>query len=113
MVLFKKSHDADSGVTSYSLIEWKERFSIVLLHFSPGSRDAFHNHAFDAYTWWLKGPVIEEFSTDGIATVFKVLFPSWRPKYTPKSTLHRIVAGPEGAWALSIRGPWSNDSQEQ
>lgn len=110
MQLFKKSHDGgkDSGVTSYWLIEWKEKFSIVLLHFSPGTRDAFHSHAFNALTWWLKGSVVEEY-TDGYTTEWR---PSIKPKRTPRNVFHKIIAGEKGAWALSFRGPWSSTWQE-
>ena len=61
--LFKKSHDGgpNSGVTGYWLIEWKLGFSIVILRFSKGSREAFHSHAFNAWTWWIKGRVMEYF----------------------------------------------------
>ncbi len=49
----------DSGVTAYFLIEWKILFSIGILHFQEGSREAFHNHAFNAITFWLSGDVTE------------------------------------------------------
>jgi len=41
------------------LIEWKILFSIGILHFQEGSREAFHNHAFNAITFWLSGDVTE------------------------------------------------------
>lgn len=110
MKLFRKSHDggADSGVTGYWLIEAKSLFSIVLLHFSPGSREAFHSHAFNALTWWLKGDVLEYFNkAEGYAAaVPRKWHPSWKPKFTPKTCFHKILAGDKGAWALSFRGPW-------
>ena len=105
MKLFHKSYDggADSGVTGYWLIEIKSLFSIVLLHFSPGSREAFHSHAFNALTWWLKGHVKEEYLDEKPS---KLWVPSLKPKWTPKNCFHKILAGERGAWALSIRGPW-------
>lgn len=116
MKLFHKSHDGgeDSGVTGYWLIEIKSLFSIVLLHFSPGSREAFHSHAFNALTWWLKGDVTEEFLSpqwDG-STNPKNWRPSINPKVTLRNCFHKIIAGERGAWALSIRGPWSATWQE-
>lgn len=116
MKLFRKSYDGgpDSGVTGYWVIEWKEVFSIVLLHFSPGSRDAFHSHAFNALTWWLRGAVVEEFAPDesGSAPTSKAWQPSLKPKFTPRHNFHKIIAGPAGAWALSIRGPWAKTWKE-
>ena len=92
----------DSGVTGYWLIEWKRAFSIVLLRFKPGSREAFHSHAFNAWTWWLRGDVQEQHLEGGLVP----WGPSWKPKRTLKSCFHRVIAGPKGAWALSFRGPW-------
>jgi hypothetical protein len=107
--LFRRSYDGgpDSGVTGYWLIEWKPVFSIVLLHFSPGSRKAFHSHAFNALTLWLKGRVVEQ-------DLFGPMKP-WGPgrlKYTSRNKFHKVIASPEGAWALSIRGPWRDVWQE-
>lgn len=108
--LFKKSHDGgkDSGVTGYWLIEWKSVFSIVILRFSTGSREAFHSHAFNALTWWVKGDVTEQF-LDTINT--KQWKPSWLPKYTPKGCFHRVIAN-RTTWAISFRGPWADTWQE-
>ena len=108
MKLFKKSHDGgkDSGVTGYWLIENKKFFSILLLRFSKGSREAFHSHAFNAYTWWLKGLVKEEFKDTNDCIIWKPsLLNLFFPKYTPKGNFHKII-GIKESWALSIRGPW-------
>jgi hypothetical protein len=60
-VFYKKPDGGkDSGVTAYFLIEWKILFSIGVLRFKKGTREAYHNHAFNALTWWLKGKVTEE-----------------------------------------------------
>jgi hypothetical protein len=37
--------------------------------------------------------------------------PSLVPKYTPRSTFHRVNAL-TSTWAFSIRGPWHNEWQE-
>lgn len=107
---FKKSHDGgkDSGVTGYWLIECKGLFSIVLLRFSMGSREAFHSHAFNAVTWWVKGCVFELFRDDAEV---KFWAPSWKPKYTPRGCFHKIMAL-EPSWAISFRGPWQKNWQE-
>lgn len=102
--LLRKSHDGgvDSGVTGYWLIEWKSMFSIVLLRFSKGTREAYHSHAFNAYTWWLKGEVEEQF-VDGKDSLR--WGPSIKPKYTPKNCFHKVIAK-ETSWALCFRGKW-------
>lgn len=109
MKLFKKMKDGGpaSHVTGYFLIEWKKRFSIGLLHFAPGTREAFHSHAFNALTLWLRGFVWEEFP-DGKSRPWKA--GQW--KSTLRSSMHRIVAPSTGAWALTFRGPWVDSWKE-
>lgn len=109
--LFKKSHDGgpDSGVTGYWLVESKKLGSVVLLHFRPGSREAFHNHAFNALTWWLKGNVVEHFLDEDKKS--KVWYPSFIPKITRREDFHKIYAR-KSSWALSIRGPWKETWNE-
>jgi quercetin dioxygenase-like cupin family protein len=102
MRFLEKSHDGgkDSGVTGYFLIEIKSLFSIVLIRFRPGSREAYHNHAFNALTIWLNGKV-KEYYLDGTVG-------NWHAgqfKWTPRTCFHKIDA--QGtAWAISFRGPW-------
>ena len=91
----------DSGVTAYFLIEWKDVFSIALLRFNQGSREAYHTHAFNAITWWIKGSIVEEHMEEDT----KVYFPSFKPKYTPRTCFHKVIAV-ETSWALTFRGPW-------
>ena len=103
--MFYRKHDggSQSGVRGYFLIEWKPLFSIGLLNFSEGSREAYHNHAFPAITFWIKGSVIEK-KLNGSYSLFKG-FPS-RPKYTPRSNCHKVI-GLENSWAFTIRGVWN------
>jgi len=113
MKLFQKAKDGgpESPVDGYFLIEIKWLFSVVLLHFNPGTREAFHSHAFNAITVWLRGKVREQvpIGPEG------VLGRDWKAgqiKYTPRSLMHRIVTRNPGAWAISFRGPWVKTWQE-
>ena len=109
--LFKKSSDGgvNSGVTGYWLIEWKKGFSICFLQFKPNNRENFHSHAFNAYTWWLNGLVVEKFP-DSKARAWK---PSLKPKYTPRENMHKIeLFSDKPVWAFSIRGPWQDTWHE-
>jgi hypothetical protein len=92
---------SDSGVTGYFLIEWKALFSIGVLHFREGSREAYHNHAFNALTWWLSGGVTED-ELSGERTQWR---PSIKPKITKRDKFHKITAQRE-TWALTLRGRW-------
>lgn len=107
--LFKKSHDGGdkSGVTGFWLIEWKSLFSIVILKFNKGSRECYHSHAFNAYTWFIKGSVRE----DHLNGISKIWNPSWRPKFTARNCTHKVFAF-ETTYAISFRGPWSKTWEE-
>ena len=105
MKLFKHMTDGgkDSVVEGYWLIEWKALFSIVLLKFNNGSREAYHSHAFNCFSWVLKGKLIEDTMTYE-KNVYK---PSIWPFGTYRRTFHRVTSI-STTWVLSFRGPWSN-----
>lgn len=107
--IFYKKYDGgqESGVIGYMLIEWKPVFSIGILHFKKGSREAFHNHAFNAMTWWLKGKVTEV-QLNGIQKDFS---PSLKPKITKRSCAHKVIAHCD-TFALTFRGPWNDTWKE-
>lgn len=97
----------DSGVTAYFLIEWKILFSIGILYFKKGTREAYHNHAFNALTWWLKGDVTE-IKINGEEGDYR---PSFTPKYTSRTNFHKVRANKD-TWALTFRTNWRNTWQE-
>lgn len=109
MRLFQKTKDGgpESPVDAYFLCEFKSLFSIALLKFKEGKREAFHNHAFNACTWLLKGDMIEE-ESDGETTKYKF---SIIPKITTRSKLHRVKALTD-SWCFTIRGPWKKTWKE-
>lgn len=118
--LFYKKYDGgkESGVVGYFLIEWKPFFSIGLLRFSKGSREAYHSHAFNALTWFIKGKVTEErtnvkslYPVEATEDTKKDFGPSLIPKYTPKNNIHRVVAH-ETTYAITFRGGWEDEWYE-
>ena len=108
MKLFSKAPDGgiDSGVTGYFLIEHKKYLSIVLLHFQKGTREAYHSHAFNAITIWIKSKVIEYHLNKSNKN-----WCAGKIKYTDRNTFHKIEAL-NSTWALSFRGPWVDTWQE-
>lgn len=106
-----KDGGAESTVTGYWLVEIKSLFSVVLLRFDKGSRDAYHSHAFHALTWFLKGCVTEHVIVSPGHLQDRVWKPSLRPKWTPRSCFHKVFAK-ETTWALSFRGPWKKTWHE-
>ena len=105
MKLFKKMKDggSESTVVGYWLIEAKRLFSICLLNFQGKSREAFHNHAFDAVSWVIKGELVETHFNDGRKITYK---PSFKPIWTPKECFHKVDSVSDNAWVLTFRGPW-------
>lgn len=104
---YGKDGGGESTVWGFWLIEWKKLFSIAVLRFENGSRDAYHNHAFNAISWVLSGKLVE-CPIDGNKTVYK---PSFRPIWTPRSMFHKVLS--EGrTWVLTFRGSWVEEWNE-
>ena len=127
MKLFKWMKDGgpDSRVHGFFLIEWKPVFSIVLLHFKDGSREAYHSHAFHALSWVLWGHLTENqigevFPTGLLTSEHRRWTPRWRwvdtekvfrpslwPIFTSRSNIHKVTSR-KNTWVLSFRGPWTD-----
>lgn len=110
MKFLKKMKDGgpESTVTGYWLIESKRFFSIVLLKFDGPSREAFHTHAFNAWSWILpSGMGLMERFTDGTT---KFLKPD-SLVYTPRESMHKVDSNGVN-WILSFRGPWLDNWTE-
>lgn len=103
----KKDGGQESRVWGYWLIELKQLFSIVLLRFEDGSREAYHSHAFNAISWVLRGKLVE-FHIDGRVEVHT---PSLRPIITTRDTFH-MVESRGRTWVFSLRGPWADTWRE-
>lgn len=109
MRLFNKAKDggSESPVDAYFLFEIKGLASVALLKFNKGGREAFHTHAFDALTWFVKGDLLEE-DVSGETYKYKK---SIIPKITLKSKNHRVLAN-EDSYCLTIRGKWDKNWTE-
>lgn len=116
-----KDGGPESHVWGYWLLEIKSLFSIVLLRFENGSRDAYHNHAFNCISWVLKGELAEHVGaittdpdgnfpefTHGITYNYR---PSLKPVFTYRTTNHKVVSYGR-TWVLSFRGPWAKTWKE-
>lgn len=103
MKLFKFMKDGGPLSKSSGLffVELKRLFSVVLLHFTDGSRDAYHTHAFNAVSWVLWGKLVER-DIYGRVTHYT---PSLRPVITLREKFHKVVSVGD-TWVLSFRGPW-------
>lgn len=102
LLQWAKDGGPSSTVDGFFAVEIKSLFSIVLLRFGHGTRDAYHSHAFNALTWVLKGRLVEHLA-DGMIRVF---YPSTTPKWTQRECIHKVES--DGvSYAISFRGPWN------
>jgi hypothetical protein len=112
MKLFE--HAKDGGPLSHTegffLTEIKSLFSIALLRFSDGTRDAYHSHAFNAVSWVIRGKLVEHLMGEEDDTITAYV-PSWRPIWTPRSRFHKVFSVGT-TWVITFRGPWVSRWQE-
>jgi hypothetical protein len=109
---YAKDGGPESNVAGLFIVEIKQLFSIVLLHFGPGSRDAYHSHAFNSVSWVLKGRLDEHHYDASIWPKAPAIHtPSVRPVITRRSTFHRVFSVGH-TWVFSFRGPWSKTWRE-
>jgi len=114
MKFLSKSKDGgpESTVTAYWLVEIKWLFSIAILRFDNGSRDAYHDHAFHCISWLLWGSLEERDVPDSLAGIpVKYYRPSLWPIITKRSTFHRVLSH-NTSWVLTFRGPWVSTWKE-
>lgn len=90
-----------SRVTGFFIVEMKSLFSVVVLHFAPGSREAYHTHAFNAVSWVLRGKLLEH----DIGGSSRVYARSFKPVFTSRSKFHKVESIGH-TWAITFRGPW-------
>ena len=112
MKIFRKGKDggSESRVWGYWLIEIKSLFSVALLRFEDGSREAYHTHAFNSISWVLRGGLFEHFldKPDAWPTVHKAGF---KPIITRRDDFHK-VSSVGRTWVLTFRGPWNRQWKE-
>lgn len=102
-----KDGGPESRVWSFTFIEIKWLFSIMLLKFEDGSREAYHDHAFNSVSWLFTGRLVEEHKDGPLVTHT----PSWRPIMTYRDTFHKVTSCGK-SWVLTFRGPWVNTWKE-
>lgn len=110
MRILSKAKDGghDSPVDAYFLIEIKSLFSMALLKFNKGTRNNYHNHAFHALTWFIKGDLCEISINSESKYWYKR---SWFPKLTKRDKMHKVLALKD-SWCFTIRGPWNKTWKE-
>lgn len=110
-LLFSKGKDGgpESKVEGYWLVQCKSLFTVALLRFDEGSREAYHSHAFNSVSWVLGGK-LEEWMLESLRV--NTYLPSWKPIFTKRDTFHRVYGRAKKTWVLTFRGPWTDTWHE-
>jgi len=99
-------------------LEFKRAFSVLLLKFGEGSREAFHTHAFNSVSLVLRGALHEvqmlpeEERRTGHVTRHVRHKPSLRLVRTYRDTFHMVEGRAPATWVLTLRGPWIDNWRE-
>lgn len=107
-----------SRVDGFWVIRIKWLFTIAFLRFGKGSREAFHSHAFNSWSWLLTGGLKEIVMGEPACSCgqrclkWNWYLPSLRPIRTLRTTLHKVYGLEDTNWVLTIRGPWADTWEE-
>lgn len=104
-----KDGGPESTVWGFWPIEIKSLFSVALLCFEDGSREAYHSHAFNSVSWVLTGKLYEY--KHGDVSYGEFYTPSLKPIWTPREMFHK-VSSIGRSWVLTFRGPWAKTWKE-
>lgn len=104
--------DKDGGPESHVRVwglEIKRLFTVYLVNFAEGSREAYHSHAFNSLSWLLSG-ALKEKHFGGTCPQWHL--PSFRPIHTYRRTFHRVLGLGPSSWLITFRGPWADSWRE-
>lgn len=96
-----KDGGPDSVVDGW-LFEIKSLFSVGILRFNDGSREAFHSHAFNCVSWVLKGALFERFLDPRRGAY---IHRPGKTIVTRRDDIHK-VSSHGTTYVLTVRGPW-------
>jgi quercetin dioxygenase-like cupin family protein len=98
-------------VWGFWLVEIKPLFSVALLCFENGSREAYHEHAFNSWSLVLKGELEEDVAFFDRGAGFTRLYGTGCFVHTPRECCHKVKSVGR-TWVLTFRGPWADRWRE-
>lgn len=112
-LILEKGKDGgpESKVDGFWIFRHKKLFTLALLRFNKGSREAYHSHAFNSISWLLTGGLRElqaMMRGDGVLDLELNHTPGVWPIVTLRSTMHKVYGEAEDNWVLTFRGPWAD-----
>jgi hypothetical protein len=105
-----KTFEFGEGVIKrYTIVEFKNLFSIYLHAIDTIQQDRFHTHAFDAIGWTIRGGYSEQVLTNRLRNeVIEEYYVSTGVRYIPKELNHRIMESIPGTVTILFTGPYSS-----
>jgi hypothetical protein len=100
----------EGHLDKFTIFEDKSCFSIYFHIFNTIAQDRFHTHAFDGYSYVLRGGYEEEYKVDG------VVHKKWvgtGGRFIPKNYNHRILRSEPDTMSILFTGPWDNHWTEE
>lgn len=116
LLLGHKDGGPESKVWAYG-IEIKKLFSVILLRFEDGSREAYHSHAFNCINWVLSGTLFETRCNDDGKYLWTYSYHSGlfcnsvRPFIIKREHLHKVNSVGR-TYVLTLRGAWTDTWKE-
>jgi hypothetical protein len=98
-------NNKDGGKESHVWVwgfESKRFGSVLLLKFAEGSREVYHNHAFNSLSFLLSGE-LEEHMVHGVVIKHKGFLKVIK---TYTNTFHKVYGKAKSSWVLTFRGSW-------
>ena len=102
MIGYKRDGGPNSKVDGW-FIQFKKLFSIALLRFAPGSRDAYHSHAFNCFSIILGPGHLHEYFINGKQRIHK----PGKFLITKREDVHQVHSIGT-TYVLTFRGPWKD-----
>lgn len=109
------------NIKRFTIIEIKYLFGIIVNIFNTDNQDRFHSHAFNAFSWMIRGYYYEEVivsETDpskyhpywlGVSVITKKIEKS---RFIPKNYIHKITKSSPNAISITFEGPWDKNWNE-
>jgi hypothetical protein len=103
----RKDGGKESHVTGW-FFEIKRLFTVALLRFDPGTREDYHDHAFDCVSLIVGPGFLEEKFLGGDIRLHK----AGKVLVTRRHHFHKVYSHGT-TWVLTVSGPWRQTWHEQ
>lgn len=104
MFKHRKIETGSGPVDRWTLFEFKRLFSVYVHRWNVDYQDRYHTHAFDAWSWMVRGSYKERLYVDDNTYMEHDVTPGFR--FIPWFTNHSIANCRPNTWTVTFAGPW-------